>query len=130
MKNIQESKVVITYGTYDTFHYGHIELLRRSKELGDYLIVALSTDEFNEQKGKSSKFSYWKRKEWIESIKYVDLIIPEENWSQKKEDIVKYNVNILTMGDDWTGHFDDVGCQVIYLERTPTISSTEIKKIK
>jgi glycerol-3-phosphate cytidylyltransferase len=121
---------VITYGTFDTFHYGHIELLRRAKEMGDYLIVGLSTDEFNELKGKTSKFSYWKRKQWLEGIRYIDEIIPEENWQQKYEDIEKYNINIFVMGDDWRGKFDDIDCDVKYLDRTPGVSSTDIKKIK
>jgi glycerol-3-phosphate cytidylyltransferase len=121
---------VITYGTFDTFHYGHIELLRRAKEMGDYLIVGLSTDEFNELKGKTSKFAYWKRQEWLEGIKYVDEIIPENDWQQKYTDINKYNIDIFVMGDDWRGKFDDVDCDVKYLDRTPGVSSTDIKNIK
>lgn len=120
---------VITYGTFDTFHYGHLELLRRSKELGDRLIVAVSTDEFNLLKGKQSMFPYSKRKEWVESISLVDLVIPENNWEQKEKDIVDYNVDILTMGDDWKGKFDYLNCKVVYLNRTPEISSTAIKSI-
>jgi len=122
-------KTIITYGTFDTFHYGHLEILRRAKELGDYLIVGLSTDEFNRIKGKKSKFGYDKRKEWLESVKYVDLIIPEEEWIQKESDIQKYNVNIFVMGDDWKGKFDYLNCDIVYLKRTDNISSTEIKKI-
>jgi glycerol-3-phosphate cytidylyltransferase len=120
---------IITYGTFDTFHYGHLELLRRSKELGDRLIVAVSTDEFNSIKGKQSRFSYEKRVEWVNSIKYVDLVIPENNWEQKVTDIKYYNVDILTMGDDWKGKFDYLECDVVYLSRTPEISSTVIKKV-
>jgi len=120
---------VITYGTFDTFHYGHLELLRRSKELGDYLIVGLSTDNFNRIKGKESKFNYDKRKEWLESIKYIDEIIPEENWQQKNTDIENYKIDIFVIGDDWKGKFDDLNCKVIYLKRTENVSSTEIKKI-
>jgi glycerol-3-phosphate cytidylyltransferase len=122
-------KVVLTYGTFDTFHFGHLEILRRSKELGDRLIVGLSTDEFNIEKNKNSRFNFEHRKKWIESIKYVDLVIPEESWNQKVEDIRKYNVDIFVMGDDWKGKFDDLPCKVIYLPRTENISSTEIKKI-
>jgi glycerol-3-phosphate cytidylyltransferase len=120
---------VITYGTFDTFHYGHLEILRKSKELGDYLIVGLSTDDFNRTKGKESRFTYEKRKEWLESIKYVDKIIPEENWNQKDIDIENYKIDIFTIGDDWIYKFDNLNCKVIYLKRTENISSTEIKKI-
>lgn len=120
---------VITYGTFDTFHYGHIELLRRAKEMGDYLIVGLSTDEFNKIKGKESFFNFDKRKEWLESIKFVDMIIPEENWEQKQKDIEKYNIDIFTIGDDWRGKFDNLNCKVVYLERTKGISSTQIKSL-
>ena len=126
---IVKTKKVITYGTFDTFHYGHLEILRRAKNLGDYLIVGLSTDEFNILKGKESKFKYEKRKEWLESIKFIDLIIPEEEWEQKENDIQKYKVDIFVMGDDWQGKFDDLPCSVTYLKRTDNISSTEIKKI-
>ena len=124
---------VITYGTFDLLHYGHINLLRRAKNLGDYLIVALSTDEFNKNmKNKRSYFSYAERKLLLESIRYVDLVIPEENWEQKKTDIVKYDVDVFVMGDDWTGKFDFLktvgkGCDVVYLPRTPEISTTRIK---
>jgi glycerol-3-phosphate cytidylyltransferase len=120
---------VITYGTYDLLHYGHINLLRRAKRLGDYLIVGLSTDAFNRVKGKKSYFSYEERKLLLESIRYVDLVIPEENWEQKIEDIKKYNVDIFVMGDDWKGKFDFLEryCKVVYLPRTPKISTTKIK---
>lgn len=120
---------VITYGTFDTLHYGHIELLRRAKEMGDYLIVGLSTDEFNQMKGKESLFSYEKRKEWLESIKYVDMIIPEETWEQKSDDILKYNIDVFTIGSDWEGEFDNLKTTVKYIPRTINISSTELKKI-
>ena len=123
-------KNIITYGTFDTFHYGHLELLRRAKELGKILIVGISTDEFNKIKGKESKFSFEKRCEWVQSIKYVDIVIKEESWDQKESDIVKYNIDLLVMGDDWAGKFDSLPCRVVYLERTPEISSTEIKRIK
>ena len=123
-------QIVITYGTFDTFHYGHLEMLRKAKELGDFLIVGLSTDDFNTEKGKTSKFNFERRKKWLESIKYVDKIISENNWEQKKDDIKKFNVDIFVIGDDWKGKFDDLPCKVVYLERTKGISSTQIKKIK
>jgi len=122
-------KTVITYGTFDTFHYGHLELLKRSKELGDYLIVAVSTDEFNAIKGKKSYFDFEKRCEWVNSVSYVDLLIAENNWEQKQFDIHEYKVDILTMGDDWRNKFDYLPCKIVYFERTPEISSTDIKGI-
>jgi len=120
---------VITYGTFDTIHFGHISLLQRAKSLGSHLIVGLSTDEFNKKKGKKSYFSYDQRKEFLEAIRYVDTVIPEEDWSQKADDIVTHQVDIFTMGDDWKGKFDALGdiCTVHYLDRTPEISSTLIK---
>jgi len=123
-------KRVITYGTYDLLHYGHINLLRRAKALGDYLIVALSTDEFNQDaKGKKTYFRYEIRKNLLESIRYVDLVIPEKNWEQKIADIQNYQVDVFVMGDDWAGKFDFLKdyCDVVYLERTPDISTTKIK---
>ena len=124
-------KRVITYGTFDLLHYGHINLLRRARALGDYLIVALSTDEFNRvQKNKVCYFSYEERRMLLESIRYVDLVIPEENWDQKRTDVHLYQVDTFVMGDDWTGKFDflkDEGCEVFYLPRTPEISTTQIK---
>ena len=122
---------VITYGTYDLRHYGHINLLRRAKELGDYLIVALSTDEFNwNSKQKKCYFSYEKRKQLLEAIRYVDLVIPEENWEQKVQDVQELRVDTFVMGDDWKGKVDFLKdfCEVVYLERTPEISTTVIKK--
>ena len=124
-------KRVITYGTYDLLHYGHINLLRRAKELGDYLIVALSTDQFNwEQKRKKCYFNYEQRKQLLESVRYVDLVIPEESWEQKTTDVDKYQIDIFVMGDDWKGKFDFLQeqCQVVYLPRTPEISTTRIKQ--
>lgn len=124
-------KRVITYGTFDLLHYGHINLLRRAKLLGDYLIVALSTDEFNwNEKRKKCYFSYEKRKQLLEAIRYVDLVIPEENWEQKKSDVKEYHIDTFVMGDDWKGKFDFLKeyCDVVYLERTPEISTTQIKK--
>ena len=123
-------KRVITYGTFDLLHSGHINLLRRAKELGDYLIVCLSTDEFNEtMKNKKTYFSYEQRKKLLEAVRYVDLVIPEENWEQKSEDVQKYECDIFVMGDDWKGKFDYLKdyCDVVYLERTPEISTTKIK---
>ena len=122
-------KKVITYGTFDLLHYGHINLLRRARALGDYLIVALSSDSFNAIKNKQSFFHYEHRRQMLEAIRYVDLIIPENDWEQKREDIIKHNVNIFVMGNDWEGKFDflkDI-CEVVYLERTPEISTTRIK---
>ncbi|MCH5169854.1 MAG: glycerol-3-phosphate cytidylyltransferase [Oscillospiraceae bacterium] len=124
-------KKIITYGTFDLLHYGHINLLRRAKELGDYLIVALSTDEFNwNEKQKKCYFSYEQRKRLLEAIRYVDLVIPEENWGQKVNDVKEFKVDTFVMGDDWKGKFDFLKehCEVVYLERTPEISTTQIKK--
>ena len=124
-------KRVITYGTFDLLHYGHINLLRRARALGDYLVVALSTEKFNwEEKRKTCYFSYEQRKQLLEAIRYVDLVIPETCWEQKNTDIQEYHINVFVMGDDWQGKFDflrDEGVEVVYLERTPEISSTQIK---
>ena len=124
-------KRIITYGTFDLLHYGHINLLRRAKALGDYLIVALSTDEFNwNEKHKKCYFSYDIRKQLLESIRYVDLVIPEDSWEQKTTDVKKYYIDTFVMGDDWTGTFDylrDEGVEVVYFPRTPEISTTQIK---
>ncbi|WP_054680172.1 glycerol-3-phosphate cytidylyltransferase [Lacticaseibacillus sharpeae] len=126
-------KRVITYGTFDLLHYGHIELLKRAKALGDYLVVALSTDEFNwDSKQKKAYFSFEKRKKLLEAIRYVDLVIPEQAWDQKEKDIKLYQIDTFVMGDDWKGKFDylrdDTDAEVIYLPRTPEISTTKIKK--
>lgn len=121
---------VITYGTFDLLHYGHINLLRRAKELGDYLIVALSTDEFNlDKKGKKTYFTYEQRKMLLESLRYVDLVIPENDWEQKIRDVQLYKVDTFVMGDDWKGKFDFLKdyCEVVYLPRTPEISTSQIK---
>lgn len=122
---------VITYGTFDTLHHGHIRLLRRARALGDYLIVALSTDEFNAGKGKKAFFSYEDRKYDLEALRYVDLVIPERTWEQKTEDVRLYHVDIFAMGDDWTGKFDFLKsqCDVVYMPRTEGISSTQIRKM-
>ena len=122
---------IITYGTYDLLHYGHIKLLHRAKALGDYLIVGLSTDEFNwNEKHKKCYFTYEERIEMLEELRCVDLVIPEENWEQKKEDMHLYHIDTFVIGDDWKGKFDflkDEGVEVIYLPRTPEISTTQIK---
>jgi len=123
-------KIVITYGTYDLLHIGHINLLKRAKALGDYLIVGLSTDGFNRIKNKDCFLPYAQRKAVLEAIKYVDKVIPEENWEQKVTDIKNNKVDIFVMGDDWKGKFDELKeyCEVIYLERTPNISTTCLKE--
>lgn len=124
-------KKIITYGTFDLLHYGHINLLRRAKEMGDYLIVALSTDEFNwNEKRKKCYFTYEQRKKLLEAIRYVDLVIPEENWAQKVSDVQEFRVDTFVMGDDWAGKFDFLKeyCEVVYLPRTPEISSSQIKR--
>ncbi|WP_059041711.1 glycerol-3-phosphate cytidylyltransferase [Paenibacillus rubinfantis] len=120
---------VITYGTFDLLHYGHILLLKRAKELGDHLTVALSTDDFNAIKGKQAYFSYEERKMMLEAIKYVDHVIPEHIWEQKSADIQKHQIDVFVMGDDWRGKFDELStlCKVVYLPRTPDISTTSIK---
>ena len=124
-------KKVITYGTFDLLHYGHINLLKRAKSLGDYLIVGLSTDEFNDkEKNKECYFDYENRKSLLDAVRYVDLVIPEENWEQKISDIQKYNVDVFVIGDDWKGKFDylkDFGVEVVYLPRTKEISTSKIK---
>ena len=123
-------KKVITYGTFDMLHYGHINLLSKAKELGDYLIVALSTNEFNAIKGKECYFSYDERKKILEAIRYVDLVIPENNWEQKISDIAEFKIDSFVIGNDWEGKFDFLKeyCEVIYLPRTPEISTSKIKQ--
>lgn len=124
-------KRVITYGTFDLLHYGHIRLLQRAKALGDYLIVALSTDEFNwNEKQKKCYFTYEERKNMLEALRCVDLVIPETCWEQKLTDVDEYKADIFVMGNDWEGKFDFLKekCEVVYLERTPEISTTKIKK--
>jgi glycerol-3-phosphate cytidylyltransferase len=122
---------IITYGTFDLLHYGHIEILRRARELGDRLVVGLSTDDFNKTKEKKCEIPYEKRKEFLESIGYVDLVIPESSWDQKKKDIVDNEIDIFIMGDDWEGEFDylEEYCKVLYLPRTVGISTTKLKSI-
>lgn len=125
-------KRILTYGTFDLLHYGHIRLLQRAKALGDYLIVAVSTDEFNALKGKKSYHNYETRKKMLEAIRYVDLVIPEDSWEQKIDDVKTYHVDVVVMGSDWAGsdrfeYLNDY-CEVVYLDRTEGISTTKIKK--
>ena len=124
-------KTVLTYGTFDLLHYGHLEILRRASLLGDKLIVGVSTDKFNEIKGKTCVLPYQKRKELIESLDYVDKVIPENNWDQKVTDIQDNDIDIFVMGDDWEGKFDELKdfCEVIYYPRTKGISSTKLRSI-
>ena len=124
------AKTIITYGTFDMFHIGHLKLLQRLKSMADELIVAISTDEFNCTKGKKVMIPYEQRAEIVANIKCVDKVIPEENWEQKVIDIKKYNIDIFAMGDDWRGEFDFLKkyCEVVYLERTKDISTTQLKK--
>lgn len=124
-------KRILTYGTFDLLHYGHIRLLKRAKELGDYLIVACSTDEFNNLKGKKAYHNYETRKKMLEAIRYVDLVIPEENWEQKRQDVLEYKVDTVVMGADWkdSDKFDYLKeiCDLVYLDRTEGISTSKIK---
>jgi glycerol-3-phosphate cytidylyltransferase len=125
-------RTVITYGTFDLLHIGHINLLKRARELGDRLIVALSTDEFNlEEKNKVCTNNFSDRKSILESLRFVDQVIPEEKWEQKITDVDDFDVDVFVIGEDWTGHFDFLKekCQVIYLPRTANISTTEIKNL-
>ena len=123
-------KKVITYGTFDLLHWGHIKLLERAKQLGDYLVVAISTDEFNLQKQKKAYHSYEHRKFILETIRYVDEVIPEKNWDQKVQDVINHDIDVFVMGDDWEGKFDFLKdyCKVVYLPRTEGISTTKIKE--
>lgn len=123
-------KKVITYGTFDILHGGHISLLKRAREMGDYLVVGISTDKFNTLKEKQAYYSFDQRKAILEAVKYVDKVIPEDSWEQKADDIKEYDIDLLVMGDNWTGVFDDLKseCDVTYIPRTPNISSTKIKE--
>lgn len=122
-------KKILTYGTYDLFHTGHIQLLKRAKALGDYLVVGLSTDEFNAIKNKDAFLPFEQRKAVLEAIRFVDLVIPETTWEQKKSDILEHKIDALVMGDDWSGKFDHLQelCEVIYLPRTQNVSTTLLK---
>lgn len=123
-------KTILTYGTFDLLHYGHIEYLKKAKEMGDFLIVGVSNDEFNQQKGKNAYYTFEKRKEMIAAIRYVDLVIEQKSFEQKREDILKYNVDVLVSSEDWLGKYDYLNeiCEVIYLPRFPDISTTKIKQ--
>lgn len=123
--------VLLTYGTFDLFHVGHLRLLKRLSALGNKLIVGCSTDEFNEAKGKTTAIPYAHRVEILEACRYVDQVIPEDNWAQKRDDVQRYGVSLFAMGDDWAGKFDDLRdlCDVLYLPRTENISTTELKAL-
>lgn len=122
-------KRILTYGTFDLLHVGHIHLLRRAKALGNYLVVGISSDDFNALKGKEAYYSFEQRKTILEAVRYVDLVIKEDSWDQKEKDIINYNIDTFVMGDDWEGKFDHLTslCKVIYLPRTDGISTTQIK---
>ena len=128
--SVKKGKTVLTYGTFDLFHVGHVNLLRRLRALGDRLVVGLSTDEFNALKGKKSFYSFEERKNILLATEYVDEVIPEENWEQKKTDVQKYDIDVFGMGNDWEGKFDELKpqCEVVYLDRTQNISTTEVKQ--
>ena len=128
---IQKKKTILTYGTFDLLHYGHLEILSRAKNLGTELVVGLSTDKFNKIKGKTCVHNYEKRKSFLESLSYVDKVIAEENWDQKIRDVKNNEVDLFVMGDDWKGKFDNLKeyCKVEYLSRTPGISTSMLKKI-
>ena len=131
-KSYSGLKRVLTYGTFDLLHYGHTRLLRRAASLGDYLVVALSTDEFNAGKGKKSFYPYEVRREMLEAIRYVDLVIPEYSWEQKLDDVKRYDIDVVVMGGDWAGsdRFEYLRdyCELVYLDRTPGISTTQVKQ--
>lgn len=123
-------KTILTYGTFDLLHYGHIEYLKKAKEMGDYLIVGVSNDEFNHQKGKDAYYPYEKRKEMISAIRYVDKVIEQSSFEQKRDDVLNYKVDILVSSEDWLGKYDYLKelCEVIYLPRYPDISTTKVRK--
>lgn len=126
----QAQRAVLTYGTFDLFHPGHVQLLKRARELGSRLVVGLSTDEFNERKGKKAVMSFEDRKAVLESCRYVDEVFAEEDWNQKASDALRLGADVFVMGDDWAGKFDFMAehCSVVYLARTPDVSTTEIKR--
>lgn len=125
------AKTVITYGTFDIFHLGHLLFLKRARALGDRLVVGVSTDQFNILKGKKSLFCYEHRSQIVASIRYVDEVFPEDDWGQKREDILRLGASVFVMGDDWSGRFDFLSdlAEVVYIPRTPGISTTEIKSL-
>ncbi|UYO00441.1 MAG: adenylyltransferase/cytidyltransferase family protein [Devosia sp.] len=122
-------RVILTYGTFDLFHIGHVRLLERARALGDRLVVGLSTDEFNEAKGKKATYSYQDREEILRSVRFVSDVFPERTWEQKVQDIQRIAADVFVMGDDWAGKFDDLSqyCDVVYLSRTPDISSSIVR---
>ncbi len=122
-------KRVITYGTFDLFHIGHLNILRRARALGDYLVVAVSTDEFNSGKHKQCIYPYEHRAAIVEAIRYVDKVIPEKTWEQKVDDVKQHDIDIFVIGEDWKGEFDFLSpyCEVVYLPRTENISTTGVK---
>lgn len=124
-----QERIVLTYGTFDLFHPGHVMLLKRARELGSRLVVGLSTDAFNARKGKHAVMCFEDRKAVLEACRYVDQVIAEDDWSQKLDDARRLHADVFVMGDDWAGHFDFMRevCQVIYLPRTNGVSTTEIK---
>ena len=125
-------RIILSYGTYDLFHYGHVQILKRMRQMGDKLIIGCSSDAFNKAKGKKSFFNYEERAEILKSIRYVDEVFPEESWEQKVSDIKKYGAHLFVMGDDWKGKFDfiekETTCSVMYLPRTVGVSTTNIKE--
>lgn len=123
-------RTVLTYGTFDLLHIGHINILERLAQLGDRLIVGVSTDEFNAEKGKQSVYSFEERSKIVGALRCVDKVIPEQTWDQKIHDINHFNVNVFGMGNDWCGKFDELNklCEVVYLERTDSISTTQLKR--
>ena len=123
-------KTVLTYGTFDLFHIGHLNLLKRARDLGDKLIVAVSTDEFNATKGKTTLMPFEHRVELVRSVRFVDEVIAESNWEQKISDVQNHQVDVFVMGSDWQGKFDFLTpyCEVVYLPRTDNVSSTDLKK--
>ncbi len=124
-------KTVLTYGTFDLFHVGHVRLLDRLRQLGDRLVIGCSTDEFNRIKGKNVVMPYEQRREILLSCRYVDHVFPENNWEQKREDVIRENATVFAMGDDWVGKFDDLSdiVEVLYLPRTDGISTTEVRQL-
>lgn len=123
------AKTILTYGTFDMFHIGHLRLFKRLSEMGDKLIVGVSTDEFNALKGKKTLIPYDQRAEIVGSVRYVDTVIPETDWEQKVRDVQEYHVDVFAIGNDWEGKFDFLKehCEVVYLDRTDGISSTQLK---
>lgn len=124
-------KRILTYGTFDVLHIGHLNLLQRARALGDHLTVGLSTDEFNALKNKKALLSYEERKAILSMLRCVDFVIPETSWEQKTRDIRDHQIDIFVMGSDWEGKFDELQklCEVVYLPRTEGISSTILRGV-